>query len=271
MIPYCHIEDWRKHAPWARDVNVEQDLIISRALVEIFSHPLLAEELAFRGGTALYKLYLKPPRRYSEDIDLVRVAKGPVGSIMSALREVLDPWLGKPKYKQTKRSITFFYRFESEGATPLHRRLKIEINPNEHFSVFGYEKVPFSVDSSWFSGTCEILTYQLDELLGTKLRALYQRKKARDLFDLATALESGAVDPGRILTAFAEYMKRGGDNITRALFERNMQNKLRDPGFGPDVDFLLAPGYLWNLEKSARIVSEQLISLLPGDPWKGER
>lgn len=113
MIPSRYINDWRIHAPWIRNVHIEQDLIIGRALVDIFSHPLLAEELAFRGGTALYKLYLKPPSRYSEDIDLVRTTPGPVGSIMNALREVLDPWLGKPKYKQTKRSIKFLYRFES--------------------------------------------------------------------------------------------------------------------------------------------------------------
>ena len=61
MIPSRHIADWRIRAPWVRNVQVEQDLIISRALVEIFSHPVLAGGLAFRGGTALYKLYLKPP------------------------------------------------------------------------------------------------------------------------------------------------------------------------------------------------------------------
>lgn len=271
MIPSRYITDWRTCAPWVRNVQVEQDLIISRALVEIFSHPLLAKELAFRGGTALYKLYLKPPSRYSEEIDLVRTAPGPAGPMMSALREVLDPWLGKAKYKQTKRSITFLYRFESEDTPPLRRRLKVEINPRECFSVFGYARIPFSVDSSWFNGTCDIITYSLDELLGTKLRALYQRKKARDLFDLATALNSAAVDPGRIITAFAEYMKRGGDHVTRALFERNMENKLQDPGFDTDdIKSLLAPGCPWDVEESARIVLTRLISLLPGEPWKGE-
>ena len=38
--------------------------------------------------------------------------------------------------------------------------------------------------SRWFTGAAKVLTYDLDELLGTKLRALYQRKKGRDLFDL---------------------------------------------------------------------------------------
>ena len=45
--------------------HAEQHLVISSALVEMFSDPVLATALAFRGGTALYKLYLTPPARYS--------------------------------------------------------------------------------------------------------------------------------------------------------------------------------------------------------------
>ena len=71
MIPKDFLTAWRHHAPWVLDAQIEQDLIISRALVEIFSQAELKETLAFRGGTALYKLYLIPPARYSEDLDLV--------------------------------------------------------------------------------------------------------------------------------------------------------------------------------------------------------
>ena len=92
MIPRAHITAWRKNAPWPQPSQVEQDLIICRALVEIFSKPLLRANLAFRGGTALYKLHL-PPARYSEDIDLVQVAAGPIGEILDELRRGLDPWL----------------------------------------------------------------------------------------------------------------------------------------------------------------------------------
>ena len=91
MIPRDFITEWRAEAPWVQDFQVEQDLVISRALVEIFSHRVLREALAFRGGTALYKLHLKPAARYSEDIDLVQTKAGPAGPMMAALREVLDP------------------------------------------------------------------------------------------------------------------------------------------------------------------------------------
>jgi hypothetical protein len=91
VIPRDYITAWRAEAPWVQDFQVEQDLVISRALVEIFSHPLLRDALAFRGGTALYKLHIRPPARYSEDIDLVQTRAEPAGPTMEALRAVLDP------------------------------------------------------------------------------------------------------------------------------------------------------------------------------------
>ena len=155
MIPRDYITEWRGQAPWVQDFQVEQDLIISRALVEMFSHRILKDAVAFRGGTALYKLHLRPPARYSEDIDLVQKTAEPAGPIMDALREVLDPWLGTPRWKQTQGRVTFVYRFDSEDVPPLTLRLKVEINSREHFTVYGFKKVGFEVTSRWFKGACE--------------------------------------------------------------------------------------------------------------------
>lgn len=55
MIPKPNIVKWQEHAPWKQFSQVEQDLVISRALVEIFSDDFLRENLAFRGGIALHK------------------------------------------------------------------------------------------------------------------------------------------------------------------------------------------------------------------------
>ena len=270
MIPRDYITQWRERAPWNEDFQVEQDLIISRALVEMFSDPLLAEALAFRGGTALYKLYLSPPARYSEDIDLVQVAPGPAGSLMEALRRGLDPWLGEARWKQTQGRVTFGYRFLSEDVPAIRLRLKVEINTREHFAVLGFTRRAFSVSSRWYSGTADVPTFEIDELLATKLRALYQRRKGRDLFDLATGLADERSNAERIVAAFREYMDREGHQVTCAMFESNLAGKLGDPQFGADMSALLRPGYEWRPAQAARMVSERLISLLPGDPWKGE-
>jgi predicted nucleotidyltransferase component of viral defense system len=80
MIPKDYITEWRDQAPWAADAQVEQDLIISRAVVEIFKAEDLALRLAWRGGTALFMLHLRPGARYSEDIDLVQIASEPIRS-----------------------------------------------------------------------------------------------------------------------------------------------------------------------------------------------
>ena len=268
MIPRDYITEWRKEAPWIENFQVEQDLIISRALVDLFSHPLLNKALAFRGGTALYKLHLKPPARYSEDIDLVQTMAEPAGRMMEAVHEVLDPWLGKPQWKQTARRVTLVYRFDSEDVPPIPLRLKVEINSREHFTIYGTQQVPFTVTSRWFNGSCNIHSYELDELLGTKMRALYQRKKGRDLFDLAMALKKPSVDADRIVAAFSEYIHREGHRVTRAQFEENIVSKLRATRFVSDITPLLASGLSWDIQTDAEAVSSRLISLLPGDPWK---
>lgn len=269
MIPRDHILEWRSRAPWPQDVQVEQDLIICRALVEIFSNPVLHDAFAFRGGTALYKLHL-PATRYSEDIDLVQTKAEAAGPMMDELRKVLDPWLGKPRWKQSEGRVTFVYRIDSEDTPPLTMRLKVESNTREHFSVYGFKEIPFSVASRWFEGSCSIHSYELDELLGTKLRALYQRKWGRDLYDLATALKNPEVDPARVVATFLKHMDHEGHKVTRAQFEKNFALKMGDREFVADISPLLADGQEWDAEAAAPLVSSRLIALLPGEPWKGK-
>ena len=78
MISRRYLEEWKEFAPWPDNAQVEQDLVIERALAEMYSDDLIRKNLAFRGGTAIHKLFLKPQARYSEDIDLVQISKGPI-------------------------------------------------------------------------------------------------------------------------------------------------------------------------------------------------
>ena len=268
MIPRDYITQWREWAPWNEEFQVEQDLVISRALVEIFSEPVLARALAFRGGTALYKLYLKPPARYSEDIALVQVEPGSAGQIMDALRNAIDPWLGRAQWKQSQGRVTFGYRFLSEDVPAIRLRLKVEINTREHFAVLNFTDRPYSVESRWFSGQTRITTFELDELLATKMRALYQRRKGRDLFDLAMGLADERCNPGRVAATFREYMDREDGPVTRAMYERNLAKKIGDTQFNADMSALLRPEFEWRPTKIAQTVYAQLISLLPGEPFK---
>jgi len=176
VIPAAYVTEWRQRAPWVSDAQVEQDLIISRALAAGFSAPGVAEAFAFRGGTALYKLYLEP-ERYSEDIDLVQVAAGPAGPATAALRVALDHWLGAPSFKQGADRFTLYYKMQSEGPPSVPLRLKVEINTREHFAIDGWTPRFFGVESRWFRGAAQITTYRLEELLGTKMRGCTSVKR----------------------------------------------------------------------------------------------
>jgi len=269
VIPRAFITEWRAQAPWNEDAWVEQDLVISRALVEMFRLPSVAAGLAFRGGTALYKLYLVPAVRYSEDIDLVQVEPGPIGETLDAVRHVLDPWLGTPSRRFKEGRVGLVYRFDSEDTPPLKLRLKIEINSREHFAELGLTRVPFQVKNRWFAGEADLTTFTIDELLGTKLRALYQRKKGRDLFDLWQALERGAADPTAVLACFRRYMAERGHHVSRAQFEANLHGKRDDPSFRGDIEPLLRPGVAWDFDIALDTVLERVVAGLPGEAWKG--
>src|SRR5574344_2084845 len=151
MINRASILQWRTQAPWNTGEQVEQDLLISRALIAIFSDEFLASQLAFRGGTALHKLYLSPQSRYSEDIDLVQINAGPITPIMFRLGEVLD-FMPDRVTKQKRYNNTMLFRMESEIPPIMPIRLKLEINCFEHFNEMGVVKHPFTVDSQWFKG-----------------------------------------------------------------------------------------------------------------------
>ena len=191
-------------------------LVEPQADPEVFAVPDSGARLAFRGGTALFKLHLRPAARYSEDIDLVQMTPGPIGQTFDALRAVLDPWLGTPRRVAKEGRVNLVYRFESEDEPAKPMRLKIEINSREHFSEHEHGRHPFEVRSRWWSGRADVTTFTLDELLGTKMRELYQRKKGRDLFDLWWALQHGA-DPERIATCFARYMRESRRRVSRAV------------------------------------------------------
>ena len=269
MIPRANITAWRAAAPWPDNMQVEQDLALSRALITMFHRPEVAEQAVFRGGTALHKLFFGQPGRYSEDIDLVQREAGPIGGLIDAIRRALDPWLGKPKWKQGQGRFTLYYRFDTTFTPVVSMRLKVEINTREHFSVLARQRLRYRIDNPWFAGGAELVTYGLAELLGTKMRALYQRKKGRDLFDLWFALTEADVDADQVVQCFSDYMKFGETTTSRAQFEENMERKMEDALFLGDVTPLLRPGLEYDINAAWELIHDLLVRRLPGEAWKG--
>lgn len=265
MIPKAYINEWRQNAPWQQNAQVEQDLIISRSLIELFSNNELSEHLAFRGGTALHKLHLSPQARYSEDIDLVQVKEGPIKPILEAMSRSLSFLGGKQdrKIKSSDHNWTVFYYFEPEDPPPFKMRIKFEINTREHHPVYPLVKESLIIDNRWFSGESQITTYTLEELLATKLRALYQRSKGRDIFDLYYALTHLDPDLHIIIKCFRQYLKMEDlSSPSPKEMKLNIDSKMGDSEFIGDISDILRPGIEFNIHKAKELVMDALTTKL---------
>jgi predicted nucleotidyltransferase component of viral defense system len=261
MIPESFIESWRTNAKWQNLVQVEQDLVISRALIELYNEPYIKEVLVFRGGTALNKLFLHPATRYSEDIDFVQKNPEPIGQTIDHIRNVLQSWLGEPKWKITERSAKLVYKYDAINKLPA--KLKIEINTTEHFHVLPLKIVPFVMNSEWFQGKTNIITYEIDELMATKLRALYQRRKGRDLFDLWYVSSQNLINIDRVIKIFQQYCANDGLKISGEQFRQNLTLKKNNKDFKIDMNVLLSSNINWSFEKAFDFVMQKIISRLP--------
>jgi predicted nucleotidyltransferase component of viral defense system len=269
LIPSSYIQAWSVIAPWPDVRQIEQDLIISRALCDLFNAPKLKDKIAFRGGTAINKLLFKQPLRYSEDIDLVQTQAGSIGMTIDAIREALS-WLGKCNREQAGHSMHLVFKFTPEADPQATLKLKVEINTREHEHLLGIRPYPFAVENDWYRGKTEIVSFEPEELFGTKLRALLQRRKNRDLFDLHHGLRQLAMDPDKIIACFDHYLALEGKSITRAIAEQRMLEKLAR-SLTEDIAPLLPADVRFNDDDAIQAferIWKKLIVRIKGDAWR---
>ena len=255
MIRRSDIVQWGVAHPWQNENQVEQDLLLSRAMIEIANDPLLGEELVLRGGTAFHKLFLPEPYRYSEDLDFVRTTGGGIGDVMKRLT-ALGQELGFDVRTKIGMYPKVMWRFVFADGVP--GKIKLEINTFERSPMMDLTTRVHSVENSFYTGSALIPTFQPEELVATKLRALYQRKKGRDLYDLWLALTVLELDPEKIVASFPAYRPEGvtGDNMLA-----NLALKLQDSEFCNDVYAMIkvgAPDY--DPDIAGELVASELLS-----------
>lgn len=271
MIPVAHIQQWTANAPWPDLRQVEQDLIISRALCDLFRAENLQGKIAFRGGTAIHKLLFDKPLRYSEDIDLVQTQTEPIKDTVSGIRGALS-WLGKCSFHAATHSVQLTFKFTPEmGGGTL--KLKVEINTREHRNLLGLKLYPFEVNSDWHQAKAEIISFEPEELFGTKLRALLQRHKNRDLFDLNEGLLQLGLDRDKALACFQHYLGLEDHPISRANAEERMLKKLSQ-SLTEDIAPLLPAGVRFDNDAAISAFGRvwgELIMRIPGESWKSSR
>ena len=282
MMPQRDIIAWRHHAPWARDAQVEQDLLLTRAMIAIFADPFLRGQVAMRGGTALHKIHLAPAVRYSEDIDLVLVGDRPPNHVSLALRRVLQPVFGLPQTNlwttvqlavrnvaRPSKVLRLEYGFSPTVPPPPSAKIKIEFNVSERDPLYGIVDLDYAPPLPGLEAPVAIRSFDLDEMLATKMRALLQRSQGRDLFDLWHAWSQSAagrvaVDPDRVVAAFRDYMQREYAIVTRRDFSRSLADKLRSAGFRSDMATMLRRGHdVYDIDAAAAAVESVFIGRLP--------
>ena len=249
MIPYNTITAWGVSHPWSTREQIEQDMLLSKAICDIFNNEMLAGELVFRGGTALNKLILREPYRYSEDLDFVRTNPGGIGNIMKELTT-----LGNATGYQVKTRIGQYPKvyWHAKSQTGYNLKIKIEINTYERSSALPIISVRHSVKSDWYSGEADIGIIQFEEMAATKLRALFQRSKGRDLFDLWLLTTEVGVDTAMVCDVFSSY-KPNGYTGKKAI--DNLEAKLLNQGFRSDINNLISESIrTYNPDKAAKII-----------------
>ncbi len=258
MIPRAAITEWGRTVPWPTVEQVEQDLVLSRLIVEIANDDYLGDELVFRGGTCLHKLHAPEPFRYSEDLDYVRSTGGGIRELTRAVTRIGDRLGMEVRTRITEHPKMFLRAPHETGGGQM--RVKIEVNTFERSPASPPIRIPFHVESSWFRGGGEVLTFTLPEVVATKIRALFQRSKGRDLFDLWLAITKLGVTPASIVEAFAPYRP---DSYTRSRAVRNLREKLTRSAFRDDLRALVTAwpeGY--DIDAAANVVITDVLALV---------
>jgi len=201
MIQQMHLTVWQSHASWPKRSQLEQDLRLARGVAAIFSDPVLNEHLAMRGGTVLHKAHLAPAARYSEDIDLVLVKPMETDVLDQHLRRVLKPILGNPTDSLTadawlalrnvmkpSKILRTAYKFVPLGLSR-EETIKVEVNLYEHASLYPLVEVEIGLlNDDGELTTALVRSYDINEMLGTKMRALMQRQQGSCLCQRPSAL-----------------------------------------------------------------------------------
>lgn len=237
MIPQPVLTQWRAAHPWPTEEQVEQDLLLSQLAILVANHDELSDHLVWRGGTCLHKLHLPEARRYSEDLDYVLVGRpGPTGWLVDAIREATADSPLREVTRQISGDSTKVV-LGGEAASGVPMRVKIEVNTDEIPPALELLRIAHVVETRWWSGRAEIATFDPAELIGTKFRALAQRRKGRDLWDMWLARRDLSVADTDLARAGDHYLR--ACHVPPALFRQRLAANAADPQFRSDLDLLV--------------------------------
>lgn len=193
--------------------TVEKDYVLTAVLKHIYESEF-KESLVFKGGTALHKLYLF--KRFSVDLDFTELRKIDT----NALKKVIEHKDIKSKIKDIDtigKSIRITLGYVS--ALEFANRIFLDISKREQ-PVLPLVKKP--INSPFFE-SFDVLTFQLEELLAEKIRALMQRKKPRDYLDIYYIAGSGKADFKKAIEIAEEKLSSFKEHIDKRKIEQDTE------------------------------------------------
>ena len=205
LINKEQIIEWQKEERFKRSVHAEKDLYIEFFLSVFPQNQWLFKHLIFKGGTALHKIHLEKSLRFSEDMDFEHRDNSKIQTTLNKIDLFLNKMNFNKKTERAKNNYKVSALYESP-ITEETEKLKIEISDREDFSILGYTQKPLRINNVCFSSEIMIGTYDINEILSQKTRALYQRNKGRDLYDLFVSQLHPDFDIEKIAQCFIRHM-----------------------------------------------------------------
>lgn len=190
---------------------VEKDYVLGWILYGIYSSRL-SNCLAFKGGTALSKVYFPGEWRLSEDLDFTLIGKNNLENFVSTLSdevpEIIAKNSGVPIVLSKPPFVNSSYlqsRFQYTG--PICKNtVKIEISQEKFLGDVATMTVPQRFDYPVFS----VKAYTLDNILSEKIRTLIERGKVKDYYDVWKLLKIYQFDGSYITKLFLQKCKTKG-------------------------------------------------------------
>ena len=182
---------------------IEKDLVISIVLAIISDSPEFSwcsDKLIFRGGTCIKKVFYHDETRFSEDIDLMGLNIEEAGLFMRSVNKLVGMNLGVTSFDSTEvqysneRGLDFMLYYTSV----LQQKDHISFNLSTAYPMERIQKRAVIVEP-YLQINPSILTLGIKEILAEKTRALLQRRKPRDLFDVWFLIKNKELELDRSL------------------------------------------------------------------------
>jgi predicted nucleotidyltransferase component of viral defense system len=179
---------------------IEKDYVLSWVLMAIADSDL-EDHVAFKGGTALKKVYF-PEYRFSEDLDFTLPGDLPHDDLLGLLEACLPALLGRVNLRVELHAADLSAfdctTVQASYVGPLQsrmgsRRLKMDFTRGE-LLVNPPRVAELKAPYSDYPQAVRLPTYTITEILAEKLCALMGRTEPRDLYDVWWLFGRGEID-----------------------------------------------------------------------------